>query len=697
MLSVSADIAGGGSSWNETDRYRALLGIAEAMISPREVADLFCDLADRLQNILPFGYISFALHDPALSLMHLYSWEAVLSVGAPLPIQIAVEDTASTWVWEQQQALTFVDIESETRFPEILNVLRARGIRSFCLMPMSTTACKLGTIGIGSSSVGAYKEVDITFIRHLAMFVAAMAENALTHRQSAHEREHLRPQLDFSNAFVKHRDFESLFSTIARSLRTVVQHDVTSLTLYDEEKTRIRVHTFDHHESVTFAMPRTTEVPLVDSLASEVMLHGKPVTFRYEDLVDRNRDDLLKSVLIQGVRTIILIPITTCHGQLGTMNLFSFQDQTLDSSDTNLLMEIATQVGIALENATAFQEIAALKERLAQEKHYLEDEIRTEHNFEQIVGESEALKKTLVNVELAASSGATVLLLGETGTGKELIARAIHNLSIRNSRTFVKLNCAAIPAGLLESELFGHEKGAFTGAINQRIGYFELADKGTLFLDEVGDIPLELQPKLLRALQEQEFERLGSTRTIHVNARLIAATNRDLGRMVTEREFRSDLFYRLNVFPIRVPPLRERRDDIPKLVCFFVKKFANRMGKKIETIPKSAQDALAAWHWPGNVRELENIIERSVILSRGPVLQVPIIELELSPPEVLRSGTLADAEREHIIGALRESAGIVSGPRGAALRLGLKRSTLLYKMEKLGISRYEFRKGLARI
>ncbi|HLW79339.1 MAG TPA: sigma 54-interacting transcriptional regulator, partial [Terriglobia bacterium] len=330
-------------------------------------------------------------------------------------------------------------------------------------------------------------------------------------------------------------------------------------------------------------------------------------------------------------------------------------------------------------------------------------------NFEEIVGESPALKRILKQVETVASTGATVLILGETGTGKELIARAIHNLSPRHGRTFVKLNCAAIPSGLLESELFGHERGAFTGAINQKVGRLELAHQGTLFLDEVGDIPLELQPKLLRALQEKEFERLGSTRTIPVDVRLVAATNRDLARMVEEREFRSDLYYRLRVFPITVPPLRGRTEDIPLLAHYFAQRHAQRMNKRIETIPAEAMQALVRWPWPGNVRELENLLERAVILSRGPVLKVPLAELEVpggAEPEPARAAsrraaeakptpasTLEAAEREHILRVLEETGGVIAGPQGAAARLGLKRTTLNSKLRKLGITRGSLRPG----
>jgi formate hydrogenlyase transcriptional activator len=358
------------------------------------------------------------------------------------------------------------------------------------------------------------------------------------------------------------------------------------------------------------------------------------------------------------------------------------------------LHQVANQVAVAVENALAFQELELLKDKLALEKAYLEEEVRTEHEFGDIVGESPPLRAALKKVETVAPTDSTVLVCGATGTGKELIARAVHDLSPRKARTFVKLNCAAIPTGLLESELFGHEKGAFTGAIAQKLGRFELANQGTLFLDEVGDIPLELQSKLLRVLQEQEFERLGGTRTIQVNVRLVAATNCDLAKMVAEGQFRSDLYYRLNVFPIAMPTLQERPEDIPRLVRHFTQRFARRMGRRVESIAAATMDALVRYPWPGNVRELQNIIERAVILSPGPTLQVPLSDLQAVPapiqPEAAPMAmpvTLVDAEREHIVKALIAAGWVVGGPSGAAARLGMKRSTLQKRIQKLGIAR----------
>ena len=397
-------------------------------------------------------------------------------------------------------------------------------------------------------------------------------------------------------------------------------------------------------------------------------------------------------IAAEGARSICRFPLIGRDRVLGVLSLGSKRPNAFSADDFAFMEQVAAQVAIAVENALAYQQIADLKDTLAREKVYLEDEIRSELNFEEIVGTSKGLRRVLHQVETVAPTDSTVLILGETGTGKELIARAVHNLSARRANAFVKLNCAAIPTGLLESELFGHEKGAFTGAIAQRVGRFELAHRGTIFLDEVSEIPLELQPKLLRVLQEREFERLGSTRTLRTDARLIAATNRDLDAMVQAQQFRADLFYRLNVFPIRVPPLRDRPEDIPLLVRHFVQQFSRRNNRSIDTIPSETMEGLVRYHWPGNIRELQNVIERAVIISTGPVLKVAVADLKPSrqpkatvKPGPSLKGTLGDAERAEILKALEESNWIVAGPQGAAARLGMKRSTLQFRMQKLGI------------
>jgi formate hydrogenlyase transcriptional activator len=499
--------------------------------------------------------------------------------------------------------------------------------------------------------------------------------------------------LEISMVLLSNLDVRELFTAISATLRRIMPHEYASLAFYEPESKDLRLLSLEQPETEA-ALGKEMLSPAQEALAGRAMNSRQPLVLN--DLENSAaRTKATDRLIAEGVKSACFMPLITQDRVLGTLNLVSRQKGAFDQQHVDLLQQVASHVAIALDNALTHRKVAELKERLAEEKLYLEEEIRTEYHFEEILGESAALKRILKQVESVGPTNATVLILGETGTGKELIARAIHDLSPRRDRTFVKLNCAAIPTGLLESELFGHEKGAFTGAISQKIGRLELAHEGTLFLDEVGDIPLELQPKLLRALQEKEFERLGSTKTIPVDVRLLAATNRDLAKMVADREFRSDLFYRLRVFPITVPPLRERAEDIPILVRYFAQKHAERMHRRIEIIPPEAMEALTRWHWPGNVRELENIIERAVILSPGPVLRIPLAELvpvEGEEDNGNGSGTLEDAERDHILRILRETRGIIGGPNGAAARLGLKRTTLNSKMRKLGITRDEISK-----
>ena len=392
-----------------------------------------------------------------------------------------------------------------------------------------------------------------------------------------------------------------------------------------------------------------------------------------------------------GLQSVCCIPLVTRNGKFGTLNVGSADADAFSEEDVTLLGQTSAQIAIAVENARAYQQVTRLNARLADEKQYLERELHQE--FADIVGKGPALRSVLKAVKTVAPTDTTVLLLGETGTGKELIARAIHDHSPRRERTFVRMNVAALPASLFESELFGHEKGAFTGATASRTGRFELAHRGTLFLDEVGDIPGEVQPKLLRALQEREFERLGSTRTQKVDVRVVAATNRDLERMVEDGSFRSDLFYRLNVFPIRIPPLRERVEDISALAKHFAEKSARRLGRPMPSISDAQMNALKGWDWPGNIRELQNVIERAVIVSAGPSLEVPLQELQPKARQAApgsKPATYHDTERETILGALRASGGVIGGPSGAAARLGLKRTTLMSKMRRLGVRRPSF-------
>ncbi len=485
-------------------------------------------------------------------------------------------------------------------------------------------------------------------------------------------------------------DVQQSFPQVSASLRRVLRQEYAALSLRDDKSGRLI------RQAIDFPLRKGSgpadEISASKDPVGTAVQQRASLIFTKEELRNFN-SNITDHFLTEGLQSLCCVPLIRPRGPLGVLVLGSTRVDAFKTDDLTLLNQVAAQLAIALENARTAEEVEQLKSRLGKEKHYLEGETRTQLHFDGIIGESRALKSVLDQVAIVADSDATVLLLGETGTGKGLIARAIHATSKRKNKSFVTLNCAAIPTGLLESELFGHEKGAFTGAVSQKVGRLELADKGTLFLDEIGEISIELQPKLLRVLQDHEFERLGGIRTIQVDLRLIAATNRDLARSVAEKEFRSDLFYRLNVFPVRMPPLRERREDIPVLARYFVRKFAARMDRAIETIPSETMNALMNWHWPGNVREMENFIERSVILTEGTALRAPLHELPADSPGAPEH-SLENAEREHIIQALRQSGGLLSGPSGAAHRLGVKRTTLQSMMERLRITPRDYR-GLA--
>jgi formate hydrogenlyase transcriptional activator len=471
--------------------------------------------------------------------------------------------------------------------------------------------------------------------------------------------------------------------------------DGVGITLPDGDTTRLRIYALDFPFKDD-SVQEESLVPMDDDVSGTVFRTGK----LWFGSIQEARRLGMKDTSQAEVGTVCILPLISRGRVLGTFGVVKYQDNAF-TGDIEFLSQIANQVAIAVENACAFGKIRELKEQLSKEKLYLEDEIRSEMNFAQTIGSSAPLRRALKRVETVAPTDSTVLIYGETGTGKELIARAIHDLSPRRSKPFVKLNCAAIPTGLLESELFGHEKGAFTGAIAQRIGRFEVANGGTIFLDEIGEVPLELQTKLLRVLQEREFERLGSSRTLRTDARLIAATNRDLEAMVSEQKFRSDLFFRLNVFPVHMPPLRERDGDIPLLVRHFTQQFSRRMNKTIETIPSATMDALCRYHWPGNIRELQNVIERAVIISTGPALSVDVADLKFpkaghavektaiskSPTHGALHDVLEQSERQQILEALERCNWVVAGPKGAAAQLGMKRSTLQQRIRKLGIAR----------
>ena len=504
------------------------------------------------------------------------------------------------------------------------------------------------------------------------------------------EAERMQILRDVSHLLSSNPDISQVFPKISARIRRVMRQEFASLALHDS--------------GTGLLIPQATDFPLGkglipasqvthrNTLQGQVMHERKPMIFTEEQL-RQSDSEVSKSMLAEGLQAVCCVPLMRPQGPLGVVVLGSTRPAAFRPDDLDLINQVAAQLAIAIENNRAAAEIEELKRRLGEERSYLEGSTLSEGQFPEIVGESRALKHVLDQIATVSASEATVLILGETGTGKELVAHAIHRMSRRSRGPFIKVNCAAIPTGLLESELFGHEKGAFTGAVMRKIGRVELADAGTLFLDEVGEIPIELQPKLLRVLQEQEFERLGSNRTVKVNLRVVAATNRNLEEGIARHEFRSDLFYRLHVFPIRVPSLRERPQDIPLLIRHFVQKFAGRMDRRIETIPKETMQALSSWDWPGNVRELENLMERSVILSEGTALRVPLAELNTQPGREGQPGnrTLDEAEKLHIIRVLKETKGVIAGPNGAAKRLGLKRTTLQSKMQRLRIRPEDYR------
>jgi formate hydrogenlyase transcriptional activator len=507
--------------------------------------------------------------------------------------------------------------------------------------------------------------------------------------QLVHERDRLSLLLEINNHIVSKLEVDELFQAAAASMRKHLGNDTTAFWLINKQTGRLERKFLDFPTSRGFLAKVVVTVP--SNLEKECWRLRTPQLYRPQEmsgLPTAIRDAIKAESLLSRVS----VPLVGADGPMGLMHMSSRKPDAFSPADLDLLSQIGTQISLALDNALAYGRLRASHDDLQDQRLYLESEISAEFNVEDIVGNSPAIQHVMKQVAIVAPTDSTVLLHGETGTGKELVARAIHRSSPRRERTFVKLNCAAIPSGLLESELFGHEKGAFTGALMQRKGRFELADHGTLFLDEIGDISLELQPKLLRAVQEQEFERLGSTRTIHVNVRIIAATHRDIAAMIRNNQFREDLFYRLNVFPIEIPPLRERPGDIPLLIHYFVSRLARRMRKNIKTIPKHAMEVLTNASWPGNVRELENFIERAVILTQGSELNVPIAELKnvMRAPLTGSVSTFHDAERQAIIDALRAASGKLAGAGGAAERLGLKRTTLQNKIRRLQIARSDY-------
>ena len=674
------------------EHLRLMLEITTAVVSELELRELLKVISSSIRVVIEIDIVTVALFDHESGQLRTIATDAgpgsrARSEGFPVPL----EDTPAGLAFTSGQPVLFDTLDLK-RFPsDVSRQVYESGYRAGGSVPLIAKGRKLGVLAFASKRENVFSDSDKELLCQAANQIAIAVDNALNFERARKAEQLARQQserlellLEINNAVVSNLDVQSLMKTISYCLARVSQYDTVGLALYDPETNQLRAYSNPSDQAF---IDEGQPIPFEGSAPGLAFTTGKPV------LLDRYEGEPLNSDFSlrfrrAGFKSGGAVPLIVHGRKLGILGFATLREATFSDEEVEMLCQIANQVAIAVENVLAFREIETLKNKLASEKLYLEDEIRTEHNFEHLIGISPSFKRILKQVETVAPTDSAVLIRGETGTGKELLARAIHDLSARRERTMVKINCAAIPTGLLESEIFGHEKGAFTGAISQRIGRFELANKGSLFLDEVGDIPLELQPKLLRVLQEQEFERLGSTRTQRVDVRLIAATNSDLEQMVADKKYRSDLYYRLNVFPITIPPLRERREDIPPLARFFTQKYARRLKKAIEAIPAEAMAALTGYGWPGNVRELEHFIERAVILTQGSDLDISISELKPSAPTAPAGiSTLEAAEREHILRALEEANWVVGGPNGAAARLGMKRTTLQSRMQKLGLER----------
>ena len=665
--------------------YRAVMALSRSIAGCTDLRSLLAGAAESLRQIVSFDHVALILHDSNGMQGHILNEPCNPVITS---LRLPVDQDPAGWVWLHQRPLVLTAVQSETRWPDFVRRARDFNITTLMLVPLTTGNNRLGAFGFGTVAPLDPSPAEIAFLERVASEFAVAVESFLAKQEAVRERDRLRTLFDITDALVSKLDRDELFAAISDQLSKVIRHDCALLTLCNETG---GLDVYALHST----MPQ-----LLDELkrpfnpvgmpAEQVLASGKPVVACKAD-IDRYPNPNFRRFLALGFKSICSVPLIARNRIIGTLALNRLTDEIWNSEDVEFLVQVASQIGLTVSNSLAFGEMAEMKERLATEKLYLEDEILLDHNIGNMVGDGPAFQSVVNGIQTVAPTGATVLIMGETGTGKELVARAVHDLSGRSTGSFVKVNCAAIPASLLESELFGHEKGSFTGAVAQKIGRFELAHGGTLFLDEIGEMPLELQPKLLRAIQDQEFERVGGNRTIRTDARLVAATNRNLKAMVEENKFRADLYYRLHVFPLHVPPLRDRREDIPLLTRYFVQKHAQRMGRNIETIPTSVLDALTNYCWPGNIRELQNVLERSVILTNGSVLQVPMTELMGKTISITLNGRPPaeppNAERSSILKALEEARGQVGGPDGAAARLGLKRTTLQSRMRKFNISR----------
>jgi formate hydrogenlyase transcriptional activator len=682
-------------------KYQALLELSSAITTQPNASGMLQSLRQHLSKVLDLDGVIFIKLEKDGKTGRLLALGQVPAVsGVEIGARIRLEGSAVGKALAQMKPVFVSDLNQEMLGVPALASQASVGLnRCAYVFPLATPRVCLGALLYASAGGKKFNDDDAELMASASAQVATALEGGMAtdaaesyRQQLEEERDRLGLLLDINNQIIAKHEVRELFRSASMTIRKYFDNDFAGFWLQDGESHQFECAVLDFP-----ALKGSAEsIPGVELAGSAVQRMGDRIPHLS---TEQDIDDLpgpVSDVLrAESIKCLVSAPLVTTQGPVGMIALGSRRPHDFTQADADLLLQVGNQIALALDSAIAYGRLDAFKDRLQTDKLYLESEIRSECSFEDIVGNSPALRRVLDQVAVVAPTRSTVLLHGETGTGKELIARAIHTSSPRRERTFVKLNCAAIPAALVESELFGHEKGAFTGAYAQKLGRFEIADRGTLFLDEIGDIALELQPKLLRALQEQEFERVGSARTIRVDVRMIAATHQDLPSMIRENRFREDLFYRLNVFPIEVPPLRDRREDIPLLVHYFVSRLSREMQKHIRTIPREAMNALTNAPWPGNIRELGNFIERAVILTKGDELNVPVRELARSPrvgtnSTAVTATTLRESERKAIIDALAASAGKVAGPQGAAERLGLKRSTLRNKMRRLNIGKADY-------
>jgi len=688
----------------QQERCELLLNLTTRITSSLDLREVLRAISANIREVIHADAVGVSLPDAASGKFRVVALDSPQGKGVIKEELLVAPSAAAKKAMDTLKPVVVYARDRHQLSPE--GYADTEGIGAICLIPLINRDRVVGILSILRATETPFTPEDVDFLSRASGQIAIAVENALAFEEVSSLGARLQMLLNLTNRITSNLEFRELLRAIAANIRDVLPADAAGVAFFDEASDKARIYVVDFPDAKGFVKE---EIVVTPGLAfRRAWESSKPVVLNRNDREELG-PEIYGVVIAEGLDSHSLIPLVSRGRRVGVLIIARKRSNFFAPQDVDFLTGASGQIAIAIENALAFMEISELKDKLAQEKLYLEEEFRSEMGFEQIIGKSAALKHALQLVETVAPSDSTVLLLGETGTGKELIARAVHDRSRRKQRTFVKLNCAAIPTGLVESELFGHERGAFTGAMTSKIGRLELADQGTLFLDEVGDIPLEIQPKLLRALQEREFERLGSTHTRKVNVRLVAATNRELEKMVTNREFRSDLYYRLNVFPIRIPPLRDRRDDIPLLVNYFVQKFSEEMQKRIEAVPIAVMRGLTTWDWPGNIRELENFIERAVLLTRGKSLEAPLSEFrqantaesqpanphEAKPAAKERRNSLngksgvADEyerkQRDEIVRALIACRGHVGGADGAAARLGMNRTTLLSRMKKFGI------------